>query len=218
MDGIAGPATVAKLVERCREVLYSSVPDPVLKPEPVPEPEPEPQPAPEPEPAPQETAPSVSILQVAKNTLLVGEPVTFTASSNTAALYTIGVDLENERKITESMPNGILTLSFDHPGSYSAYVTSSNTMGYVDSERVCFTVASDLELKNGNKLTLPYTGKAYTYQSGNTDIADVSTSGVITALGAGKTVIFRNRPGSECDTAASDCYIGAYSRRLQWKR
>lgn len=187
VDGIAGPATVAKLVERCRDILYPPVPDPV--PDPVPEPEPEPEPAPEPEPVPQETAPSVSILQAAKTSLLIGEPVTFTASSNTAALYTIGVDLENERKVTEAMPNGILTLSFDKPGSYSAYVTSYNTMGYVDSERICFTVTSDLKLKNGSKLTLPYTGQAYTYQSGNPDIAVVSTSGVITALGNGTAII-----------------------------
>ncbi|MDE6519886.1 MAG: dockerin type I repeat-containing protein [Ruminococcus sp.] len=38
------------------------------------------------------------------------------------------------------MYNGNLTLTFDKAGNYGAYVTSSNTLGYVDSKWIEFTV------------------------------------------------------------------------------
>lgn len=84
--------------------------------------------------------PSTSFLSADKEIAYVGQEITFTASSDIATGYTIGVDNANERLITQEMPNGVLTLSFTEPGNYSAYVTSYNRIGYADSERVNFTV------------------------------------------------------------------------------
>lgn len=85
-------------------------------------------------------APNISVLSIDKTMLAVGGEITFTASSDYATDFTIGIDNANERYITQNMPNGSLTLTFDEAGDYSAYVTSYNSNGYKDSERVFFTV------------------------------------------------------------------------------
>ncbi len=87
-----------------------------------------------------DTKPSSSFLLADKKIAYVGQDITFTAASDIATGYTIGVDNESERLITQEMPGGSLTLSFDKPGEYSAYVTSYNSIGYADSQRVFFTV------------------------------------------------------------------------------
>lgn len=85
-------------------------------------------------------APNTSILSIDKTMTAVGGEITFIASSDYATDFTIGIDNTNERYITQNMPNGSLTLTFDEAGDYSAYVTSYNSNGYKDSERVFFTV------------------------------------------------------------------------------
>ena len=87
-----------------------------------------------------DTKPSCSFLSADKKIAYVGQDITFNASSDIATGYTIGVDNESERLVTQEMPDGSLTLSFDTPGEYSAYVTSYNSIGYADSKRVFFTV------------------------------------------------------------------------------
>ena len=86
--------------------------------------------------------PSYSNLQVNKSLIFVGEEITFTASSDTATGFTIGIDNETSRYITQEMPNGSLTLTFNEPGQYGAYVTSYNPYGYCDSSWIPFTVAA----------------------------------------------------------------------------
>lgn len=87
-----------------------------------------------------DTKPSTSFLFADKDIAYVGQEITFNASSDIATGFTIGVDNETGRLITQEMPNGSLTLSFSEPGQYSAYVTSYNRIGYADSERIFFTV------------------------------------------------------------------------------
>lgn len=90
--------------------------------------------------------PSYSNLQVNKSLIFVGEEITFTASSDTATGFTIGIDNETSRYITQEMPNGSLTLTFNEPGQYGAYVTSYNPYGYCDSSWISFTVAAPVNL------------------------------------------------------------------------
>ena len=87
-----------------------------------------------------DTEPSCSFLSADKMIAYVGQDITFTASSDIATGYTIGIDDESGRLITQGMPDGLLTLSFDKPGEYSAYVTSYNNVGHADSQQIFFTV------------------------------------------------------------------------------
>lgn len=87
-----------------------------------------------------DSAPTYSNLEANKKRIAIGEKITFTASSDFAGEYWIGIDNEGSRYITQEMPNGQLTLSFDKAGSYSAYVTSSNSLGGKDSTLIYFMV------------------------------------------------------------------------------
>ena len=89
-----------------------------------------------------DSAPSISVLSANKTEITVGEEITFTASSDCATGYTMGIDDVNGRYLTPDMNNGELTLSFDKPGNYSAYVTSYNSIGYCDSQRIEISVYS----------------------------------------------------------------------------
>ena len=135
-------------------------------------------------------SPKESILSLDKNSALVGETITFTAESDTATGYTIGIDKDGERVTTQTMTNGKLSLAFDEAGDYSAYVTSYNVMGGLDSERIVFTIDPyELTLYETEKHTIIITGSDLTYKSSNKNVAVVSTSGVITAMGKGAAII-----------------------------
>ncbi|MDE6036317.1 MAG: RICIN domain-containing protein [Ruminococcus sp.] len=95
-----------------------------------------------------DSAPTYSNLNADKTIISVYEEITFTASSDLASAYWIGIDNETERYITQEMPNGKLTLTFDNEGIYTAYVTSLNPLGYADSEIVKFFVSSPCDLGN----------------------------------------------------------------------
>ena len=84
--------------------------------------------------------PTYSILYANKATITLNEDIVFTASSDYATGYLIGINDINGRYATENMPNGSLTMKFSKAGSYSAYVTSYNTAGYCDSALIYFTV------------------------------------------------------------------------------
>ena len=89
---------------------------------------------------PDPNSPTYSNLTANKTMIAVGEEITFTASSDYATGFTIGIDNETSRYITQGMPDGQLTLTFDKAGSYGAYVTSYNSIGHADSEWIGFTV------------------------------------------------------------------------------
>ena len=134
--------------------------------------------------------PKTSVLKVDKNKIFTGNSITFTATSDTATGYTIGIDKDGERLITKEMPDGKLTLSFSEAGEYSAYVTSYNSRGYMDSERITFSVEIlEVTLKCSEKYTIETDKDGQTYKSDDSDIAVVSKNGVITALSEGTTII-----------------------------
>ncbi|MDE5557721.1 MAG: glycoside hydrolase family protein [Ruminococcus sp.] len=95
-----------------------------------------------------DSAPTYSILEANKVKIAIGEEITFTASSDLASAYWIGIDNETERYITQEMYNGKLTLTFDKAGNYGAYVTSLNALGYTDSAWINFTVYSSAVTKS----------------------------------------------------------------------
>ena len=134
-------------------------------------------------------APEHSKLTADRTTALVGEIITFTAESDNATGYTIGIDRDGKRLITQGMPDGKLTLTFSEAGTYSAYVTAANRSGSKDSERIEFHVKSSITLYDSEKYTLPYNSDCYTFKTNNSDVAVVSKSGVLTAISAGKATI-----------------------------
>ena len=78
-------------------------------------------------------------MSVNKESILTGEEITFTYG---ATDYWIGIDRDGSRILTQNVPASGFTTSFSEPGQYSAYVSCSNTNGFVDSNRVSFTVNS----------------------------------------------------------------------------
>ena len=136
------------------------------------------------------TKPEKSVLSADKASAFTGETVTFTADSDTATGYTIGIDKDGERLITQAMPDGKLSISFADAGEYSAYVTAYNAMGYCDSKRIAFTVKPyELTLYETEKHTIVMQDAGTTYKTSNADVAVVSKNGVITAMGKGAAVI-----------------------------
>ena len=131
--------------------------------------------------------PETSILKADKAEVFTGETVSFAAESDSATGYTIGVDLDGKRLITEAMPDGKLELSFAEAGTYSAYVTAYNAMGYADSARITFTVKPyALTMYETEQHTISIKGS---YRSSDPDVALVSKSGVITAMGKGSAIV-----------------------------
>ena len=74
-----------------------------------------------------------------KTVAAAGDSVTFTFGANDATNYTIGIDRNGTRIITEGVSSG-KSYTFSDEGNYSAYVTAANSAGWVDSPRVDFTV------------------------------------------------------------------------------
>lgn len=84
--------------------------------------------------------PTVSRLAIDKKELFAGESITFTCTSDTATGYTLGVNKGSTRVLTQEVPGGSFTATFEEPGEYSAYVSAYNDGGMLDSTRVYFTV------------------------------------------------------------------------------
>ena len=74
-----------------------------------------------------------------KSVAVTGDSVTFTFGANDATSYTIGIDKDGTRIITEGVSSG-KSYTFDAEGTYSAYVSCYNSTGYVDSPRAEFKV------------------------------------------------------------------------------
>lgn len=78
-------------------------------------------------------------LTVNGSTFIAGSTVTFNLGANNANGYTIGIDKDGTRIITQGVgtnPSFVL----NEPGNYSAYVTAGNSVSYQDSARVYFRV------------------------------------------------------------------------------
>ena len=82
-----------------------------------------------------DSKPEISILKTNKSKYLVGETVKFVIESDNAVNYAIGIYRDNER--IDSIASDINEVSYTitKAGNYSAYVTSSNAFGYLDSNR-----------------------------------------------------------------------------------
>jgi hypothetical protein len=91
---------------------------------------------PEPAPTPKPSSPWFS---ANKSVAVTGDSVTFTFGANDATSYTIGIDKDGTRIITEGVSSG-KTYTFDSEGTYSAYVSCYNSTGYVDSPRAEFKI------------------------------------------------------------------------------
>lgn len=85
------------------------------------------------------TKPSGAWISANKSSLFIGDSVTFTFGANDATGYTIGINRNGARIITEGVSSG-KAYTFNENGNYTAYVSAYNSAGYVDSNIVSFTV------------------------------------------------------------------------------
>lgn len=92
--------------------------------------------------------PTVSEIYTSKQSYVIGETIDFFVSSDNGTGYTIGIDKDGERIITEDFRASVYSTVLTDPGIYSAYVTAWNSLGILDSERVEFivTVNGDIDL------------------------------------------------------------------------
>ncbi len=73
--------------------------------------------------------------------MYVGESIYFEFNSDFADSYTIGIDRNNERILTQGFGSEkSFTYTCEQPGNYSAYISASNSAGGLDSNRVYWTV------------------------------------------------------------------------------
>ena len=84
--------------------------------------------------------PSGEWMRVNKERVAPGEEITFTYGAENATGFYIGIDRDGTRILSQEVPASGFTTSFSETGQYSAYVSISNSTGFVDSNRVSFTV------------------------------------------------------------------------------
>ncbi|MDR1691870.1 MAG: hypothetical protein LBR72_00780 [Oscillospiraceae bacterium] len=89
----------------------------------------------------------------------VGETVAFTYSANDARDYTIGIDRNGERILTQGVPAGGFLYKPAQAGTYSAYVTCYNAVGGIDSPKVHFMVVNPAQTYE--KVTWSVSGHQY---------------------------------------------------------
>ena len=82
-----------------------------------------------------DSKPEISILKTNKSKYLVGETVKFVIESDNAVNYAIGIYRDNERIDSIASDAKEVSYTITKAGNYSAYVTSSNVFGYLDSNR-----------------------------------------------------------------------------------
>ncbi|WP_298483553.1 dockerin type I domain-containing protein [uncultured Ruminococcus sp.] len=90
--------------------------------------------------------PTRSELFVNNEYYTTNETIDFYASSDNAVGYTIGINKDGERLITEDFRNGIYSVNLAEPGEYTAYVTAWNSLGLVDSELISFKVIEEYDI------------------------------------------------------------------------
>lgn len=82
-----------------------------------------------------DSKPKISVLKTNKSKYLVGETVKFVIESDNAVNYAIGIYRDNERIDSIASDAKEVSYTITKAGNYSAYVTSSNDFGYLDSNR-----------------------------------------------------------------------------------
>lgn len=113
VDGSCGPATRAKLLEEWNRVSGVVV---VNK-------------------------PTWATIKANRTEMTVGETISFEFNSDNANSYTIGIDCNNNRVLTETVGNNkSFSYTCTQAGKYSAYISASNSAGGLDSSRVYWTV------------------------------------------------------------------------------
>ena len=109
-----------------------------------------------------DSKPEKSVLKTNKSNYLVGETIKFTIESDNAVNYAIGIYRDNERIDSIASDTNEVSYTITKAGNYSAYVTSSNAFGYLDSNRndCCFYVYNSEQemthngdLNSDNKIT-----------------------------------------------------------------
>ncbi len=103
--------------------------------------------------------------------LPIGWDITFNFGADNAEHFDIGIDRNGTRIITETVSSG-KSYHFTDEGDYSAYVTAYNSSGYVDSNRVSFTVyrANNLGEKFTAAILNTATGVAVTVGDDNRNV------------------------------------------------
>ena len=82
-------------------------------------------------------------LTIDKEIIETGQSITFSfGADNSAGIYTIGIDKDNNRIHTEDIRSNSFTYTFNEAGNYSAYVTCYGYGGLADTQRVYFNVYS----------------------------------------------------------------------------
>lgn len=97
--------------------------------------------------------PSNPWIKASKTSIPTGGSITFTFGADKATGYTIGIDKNGSRMITEGVSSG-KSYTFNDEGNYSAYVTCYNSAGSVDSSRVSFSVFAPVILGNDFTATI----------------------------------------------------------------
>lgn len=82
-----------------------------------------------------DSKPVTSFLKTDKSSYSVGETIKFTIESDNAVNYAIGIYKDNERIDSIASDTNEVSYTITTAGNYSAYVTSSNDFGYLDSNR-----------------------------------------------------------------------------------
>lgn len=84
-------------------------------------------------------------INVSQSQIPTGGSVTFTCGANNATGFTIGINRNGSRIITENISSG-KSYTFDTVGDYTAYVTAHGSGGSADSSAVSFKVFSPLNI------------------------------------------------------------------------
>ena len=82
-----------------------------------------------------------------KTSLATGEAITFTFGATNAVHYSMGIDKDGERIISQNVTSG-QSFTFDEAGNYSVYVTCYNESRnrHMDTPKITFTVFKPLNL------------------------------------------------------------------------
>lgn len=78
-------------------------------------------------------------IQASDDLISPGESVTFTFGADNATGFTIGIDKDGTRIITEHVSSS-KSYTFEEEGTYAAYVTASGPGGNIDSQKIFFSV------------------------------------------------------------------------------
>lgn len=117
-----------------------------------------------------EPLPSNSWIKASHSQIPTGGSVTFTFGADNATGYTIGINKDGTRIITEGVTSG-KTYTFSEEGNYTAYVTCFNSAGYVDSSKVSFTIFEPIIL--GDSFTAVITNSKGAMNISNTSDGNV---------------------------------------------